>query len=66
MSVFLDEFPSTNYGEKNLSKIMAEIPDDITLTLHQAKFLEETPGTLNGVKYPANFLVTCKWVMDGT
>ena len=44
----LDEFPSTNYGENNLSEIMAKIPDDITLTLHQAKFPEETPGTTNG------------------
>ena len=34
------------------SKIMAIIPDDITLTLHQAKFPEETPGTTNGGKSP--------------
>ena len=53
-----DEFPGTNYGEKNLSEIMARIPNDITLTLHQAKFTEETPGTSNGAKYLANFLVT--------
>ena len=52
---FLDEFPGTNYGEKNLSKITAKIPDDITLTLCQVKFLEATPGTTNGVKYPATF-----------
>ena len=29
---FLDKFPSTNYGEKNLSEITTKIPDDITLT----------------------------------
>ena len=57
---FPDEFPGTNYGEKNLSKMMARIPDDVTLTLHQAKFPEETPGTTNGVKYP-NFLAIQKW-----
>ena len=55
---FPDKFPSTNYGDKNLSEIMAKIPNNVTLTLHHAKFLEETPGTTNGVKYPANFLVT--------
>ena len=32
---FPDEFHSTNYGEKLLSKITAKIPDNITLTLHQ-------------------------------
>ena len=41
---------------------MAKIPDDITLTLHQAKFPEETPGTTSGVNYLANFLVKQKWV----
>ena len=50
--------PGTNYGEKFPSKIMTKIPYNITLTLHKAKFLEETPGTTNGVKYLANFLVT--------
>ena len=55
---FLDKFPSTNYGEKFPSEITAKIPDDVTLTLHQVKFLEETPGTSNGVKYLANFPVT--------
>ena len=59
---FPDEFPGNNYGEKTPSEIMVKIPDNITLTLHQAKFLEETPGTTNGVKYLANFLVTQKWV----
>ena len=59
---FPDKSTGTNYGEKFLSKIMAKIPDDITLTLNQAKFLEETPGTTNGVIYLANFLVTLKWV----
>ena len=47
---FPDEFPSTNYGETNQSEIMAKIPDNVTLTLDQAKFLEESPGTIIGVK----------------
>ena len=34
------------------SEIMAKIPDDITLTLHNAKFQEKTPGNCDGVKYP--------------
>ena len=55
---FPDKFPGTNYGEKNPSEIMAKIPDNVTLTLHQVKFLEKTPGTTNGVKYLASFLVT--------
>ena len=59
---FPDKFPGTNYREKLLSKIMAKIPNNVTLTLHQAKLLEETPHTTNGVKYLANFLVTQKWV----
>ena len=58
----LDEIPGTNYREKNLSEIMARIPDDVTLTLHQAKFLEETPGTTNGLNFLANYPVTQKWV----
>ena len=40
------------------SQIMTKIPNNITLTLHQAKFLEETPGTSNGAKYPDNFPLT--------
>ena len=31
---FPDKFPSTNYGEKNLSEITAKIPDNVTLTPH--------------------------------
>ena len=41
---------------------MTKTPDDITLTLQQVKFLEETPGTCIGAKYLASFLVTLKWV----
>ena len=41
---------------------MAKIPDDITLSLHQVKFLEGTPDTTNWAKYLANFLFTQKWV----
>ena len=55
---FLDGFPGTKYGEKNLSKIMVTFPHDITLTLHQAKFPEETPDTTSRVLYPGNFMLT--------
>ena len=55
---FLDGFPGTKYGEKNPSKIMVKFPDDITLTLHQVKFPEETPDTTKGVIYPGNLLST--------
>ena len=57
-----DKFPSTNYGEKNPSVITAKIPNGITLTLHQAKFQDEAPGTSNGAKYLANFPLSHKWV----
>ena len=55
---FPDKFPGTNYGENLPFKIMAKIPDDVTPTLHQAKFPEETPGNTNGVKYMGSFPVT--------
>ena len=55
---FPDGFPSTNYGEKNLSKITVKFPHDVTLTLRQTKFPEETPDTTRRVKYPGNFLLT--------
>ena len=55
---FLHGFPSTKYGEKNLSKIMVKFPHNVTLALHQAKFLEETPDTINRVIYPVNFTST--------
>ena len=58
----LDEFPGTNYGEKNPSKITLKIPDYVTLTLHNAKFLVITPGNSNGIKYLVEFLPGCKWV----
>ena len=45
-----EEFPGTNYGEKFLVEIMAKIPDDATLALHNAKFPEKTPGNYNGGK----------------
>ena len=46
---FPDGFPGTHYGEKNPSEITAKIPHDVTLTLRQAKFPEETPDTTNRV-----------------
>ena len=57
-----DEFPSSNYGEKSLVEIMAKIPDDITLTLCNAKFLEKTPGNSNGVNFMVEFPSGLKWV----
>ena len=51
-----DAFPSTNFGEKFPGEIMAKIPDYITLTLHQAKFPEETPGNSNEVNFMVEFL----------
>ena len=44
---FPDGIPGTNYGEKKPSEITTKIPHDITLTLQQAKFPEETPDTTN-------------------
>ena len=55
---FLDGFPSTKYGKKNLSEITVKFPYDITLTLHQSKFLEETTDTSNRVLCPGNFTST--------
>ena len=52
----LDKFHSTKYVEKSLSKVMAKFPSNITLTLHQAKFPERSPGNSDGVKYPVEFL----------
>ena len=57
-----DGFPGTNYGEKNPSEIMAKIPHDVTLTLQQAKFLEESPDNTMRVKYLGNFMLTRIWV----
>ena len=34
-------FPGTNYGEKFQSKIKVKIPDDVTLTQHNVRFLEK-------------------------
>ena len=59
---FPDGFPGTNYGEKNPYVITAKIPHDVTLTLQQAKFGEETPDTTNRVNYPGNFLLPRIWV----
>ena len=55
---FLDEFPSTKYWEKNPSETMVKFPHDVTLTLHQAKFPEETPDNTNRVIYPGNYTST--------
>ena len=55
---FPNGFPGTSYGEKNPSKIMVKFPHDVTLTLQQAKFLEETPDTTKSVIYLGNFMLT--------
>ena len=44
----LKEVPSTNYGEKIPVKVLAKIPDNVTLTLCNAKFLEKTLVILVG------------------
>ena len=41
---------------------MAKIPANVTLTLYQVRFPEESPGTTNGVNHMDYFLVTQKWV----
>ena len=55
---FLDGFPSTKYGEKNPSEIMVKFAHDVTLTIQQVKFPEETPDTTMKVIYPGNFMLT--------
>ena len=40
--------PVLNFWEKYLVQIMAKIPDNVTLTLHQAKFPEKTLVVLKG------------------
>ena len=55
---FLDGFPGSNYGEKNLSEIMVKLPHDITLTLHQVKFPEGNPDTTKRALYLGNFKST--------
>ena len=55
---FLDGFPSTEYGEKNWSEITVKFPHNVTLTLQEAKFLEETPDTTKMVIYLGNFMLT--------
>ena len=55
---FPDEFPSTKYGKKHLSEITVKFPHNVTLTLHQVKFLEETPDTTKRVIYLGNFMST--------
>ena len=55
---FPDGFPGTNYGEKTPSEITVKFPHDVTLTLQQAKFLEETPDTTKRVIYLGNFMLT--------
>ena len=55
---FPDGFPGTKYGEKNPYKIMVNFPHDVTLTLQQAKFPEETPDTTKRVIYPGNIMFT--------
>ena len=46
---FPDEFPGTKCGEKNPSEITVKFPHNITLTLQQVKFPEETPDTTKRV-----------------
>ena len=55
---FWDGFPGTNYGEKNPSEIMVKFPHNVTLTLQQVKYPEETPDTTKRVIYLGNFMLT--------
>ena len=50
----LDEFPGTIYWEKLPAGITARIPDDVTLTLHNVKFLEKTLVILMGKYHGRN------------
>ena len=56
------EFPMNSpvlcMGREKTSKITVNFPDGITLTLHQAKFLEKTPDTTKGIIYPGYLLST--------
>ena len=55
---FPDGFLGTKYEEKNLSEITVKFPHDVTVTLQQVKFPEETPETTMRVIYPGNFMLT--------
>ena len=55
---FPDGFPSTKYGEKTPSEITVKFPHDVTLTLQQAKFPDETPDTTMRVIYLGSFMLT--------
>ena len=59
---FPDGLPSTEYGEKNPSEVMVKFPHNITLTLQQAKFPQETPDSTKRVIYLGNFMLTRIWV----
>ena len=50
--------PVLTTGRKIPSETMVKFPHDVTLTLRQAKFPEETPDTTKRVKYPGNFFLT--------
>ena len=51
-----DELCGTNYGDKFPVKLMATIPDNVTLTLHKVKFLQKTPGNFNRANVTVQFL----------
>ena len=46
----------------NPSEITVKFPHNVTLTLHQVKFPEETPDTTSRIIYPGNFMSTRIWV----
>ena len=50
--------PVLSMGRENPSEIMVKFPHDVTLTLQQVKFPEETPDTTMRVIYPGNFMLT--------
>ena len=53
--------PVLSMGRKPI-EITVKFPHNITLTLQQAKFPEETPDTAMRVIYPSNFMLTQIWV----
>ena len=45
-------------GRKTHLKLQLKFPHNVTLTIQQAKFLEETPDTTKRVIYLGNFMST--------
>ena len=57
------EFPGSNYGLKFPVEIIAKIPDNVNLALHQVKFLEKTHGVIYWSRFHGRIPVRTKWVL---